>query len=296
VSSAIELENEGRLEDALDTFEEVLASSGNSRRDLATIFEHLAVLRFAAGDEQGALEAFSRMLAVSPTASMPDSAPPDMQPLFDRAASRWRGHTLRADIEEQGVEDGEVSLEVRVIDDLLDMVGGVQVARGATTLATSRGYGPSWDLQVPLDELDSDDPVVTVRLVDVYGGVVWEGTHEIVTSGEPAEEPTVEHRTEPVDGLRGQRIAAYVFIGTGLAVAAAGIALVAIDGEWTGETRVNNGMIEWEIRDTAVGGGVMIGLGGAAAVGGLIWVLMTRRSRRNTARVMRLARGVVASW
>lgn len=293
---AIGLESEGRLEDALDAFESVLASDGNSRRDLSVIYEHLAVLRFAAGDSEGAQDAFLRMLAVAPTASMPASAPPDMQPLFDQAEERWAGRTLHAEIEERAVVDGELVLDVRVIDDLLEMVGGVQIARGSTRLVTGRGYGPHYELNIPSEDWGDDSSQISVRLVNVYGGIIWEGTHRLEAPEEGAVGPRGTPR-RPLDrSQRVQRIVAYSLLGVGLATTAVGIALVAVDESATGTWQVIDGIMHMQVRNTDVGGWVLIGLGGAAAIGSMIWLLLIRAGGLSADRARRLASGTISRW
>lgn len=319
LSDALDLEAQGRLERALDAFESVLAREGNSRRDLATIYEHLAVLRFAAGDEAGARDAFMRMLAVAPTASLPDAAPPDMEPLFDEAVDEWAGRSLHADIEERGFEDADLLVEVTVVDDLLDMAGGVLVSQGSEPLDQLSGPGPSYEVRVPRELLESDRPRIRVRLLDEHGGALWEGTHELEAperASRPSRRRDPETEPEPEtdqpddrggggrtgSSSRTHQILGYTLMGLGVAATAAGIALVAIDGNATGNYRGEGYLQQQEIWATAAGGGVLIALGGAAIVGGIVWVILARRRRAARESLAplemtaRAASGVVAWW
>lgn len=315
LSDALDLEAEGRLERALDAFEAVLAQEGNSRRELATIYEHLAVLRFAAGDEAGARDAFMRMLAVAPTASLPDAAPPDMEPLFEEAVDEWAGRSLHADIEELAFEDADLLVEVTVVDDLLDMAGGVLVSSGSEALDQLSGPGPSYEIRVPRELLESNRPRIRVRLLDEHGGTIWEGTHELEAPEREARpprrrapDPDAERSDDDggasassvgTSGSRTHQILGFTLMGLGVAAAAAGIALVAIDGLATGNYRGVGILEQREIWATAEGGAVLISLGSAALIGGIVWVALTRRRRavRETREAaQRAAAGVVAWW
>ena len=293
VGDALELEIEGQLEAALRAFESVLEQEGNSRRDLATIYEHLAVLRFAAGDEPGARDAFLRMLAVAPTASLPDAAPPEMEPLFEEAVDHWAGRTLHADVEERSIADGEVLLDVTVADDLLAMAGGVVVSSGSTVLDEARGPGPAYELRVPQELLVSESTRIRVRLVDEHGGAIWEGSHELE---EPSTAPGPRRQPETGGSLRTQHILAYSLIGAGALALAAGIVLAAYDGRATGEFRTYEGMRQQELYRTAAGGWVLISLGGAAIIGGILWRLLTRSRPAEREAALRVASGTIARW
>jgi hypothetical protein len=310
LSDALDLEAQGRLERALDAFESVLEHEGNSRRDLATIYEHLAVLRFAAGDEAGARDAFMRMLAVAPTASLPDAAPPEMEPIFQEVVDEWAGRSLHADVEESGFDGEDLLLEVDVVDDLLDMTGGVVVSSGSQPIDQVNGPGPSYELRVPRELLESERPRIRVRLIDEHGGAIWEGTHDLEApvrrprpERERAAPSTTEPEPEPDEGHglspRTHRILGFTLMGLGVAATAAGIALVAIDGDATGNFRGEGYLQQQEIWATAAGGAVLISLGAAAIVGGIVWVVLRRRrpaARETREAAERAAAGIVAWW
>lgn len=273
LSSALELESEGQLEAALRAFEEVLSTPGNSRRDLATIYQHLGLLRFAAGDEPGAREAMLRLLAVDPEATLPDAAPPELGEMLQRARERWEGRRLRVEIEgaaeEAGDDDVEVSL--RAVDDLAQMVGAVEVVEGGTVLADRTGSGP-WEVLIPESIFEDGRARLTVRLLDEAGGVLWED--ELTVRLAPDEEGGRGGlRISP----RTQRILAWSLIGGGGALVLGGGIAVGVDGTATGEYRVVGGVLEQEVRATATGGWVLISAGLAAAVGGLVLLLLTPR-------------------
>ena len=71
----------------------------------------------------------------------------------------------------------------------------------------------------------------------------------------------------------------------------AGGALVGVDETWTGDQRVVQAGLEEERLDTDLGGWVLVGIGGAALVTGIVLVVLGRRGRSNTGALTRIGRG-----
>lgn len=277
LETALDLERSGRLIDALDAFEEALRSSGNSRRDLATIYQHLSVLRFASGDELGANDALMRLLAVSPAATLPDSAPPEIQSMLEEAAGRWEGSTLRAQVRHR-VREEELLLRVTVVDDLAGMVAGVELMANSRVVAESEDIGPEFRLRVDHNELGGVDEL-TVLLVDEYHGILWEGTHTI----EPSElDHEQQESTLPPDvsSSSWQRSVAWTLVSVGLATLLAGAITTGVHDTSTGEQQVLDGIIYEKYRDTLSGGIALLSIGGALTLGGVIWLFARRLSHR----------------
>jgi hypothetical protein len=269
---ALELERSGRLVDALDEFEEALMTSGNSRRELVTIFRHLSVLRFASGDPAGTRDSVMRLLAVSPTATLPDSAPPELQELFEDATARWRGRTLRARIEEGSGSNGTIL--VRIVDDLMDMVAGVEITADSRVIGRAEGFGS--EFEVTLEETNAPEDEVVILLIGENGGILWEGASELPTAG-AGRAPNRERPHRTSTARRWQRIVASTLLGVGLATAVAGSITLAVHDTSTGEQRILDGIIYERYRQTLIGGVVLLGLGLATAIGGLVWLLIDRR-------------------
>ncbi len=281
LTSALELESRGQLEAALRAFEEVLAMPGNTRSDLATVYQHLGLLRFADGDEAGVREAMMWLLAVEPEATLPDSAPPEVQAILSDSRERWSGRELHAEVVEvREAGRGEVMLHLRAVDDVARMVEAVEVVDGEEVLAADGERSP-WELGVPSSVFDDGEVSLVVRLLDEHGGVLWEDEVAVSLGS--------EGRRGGIGLERGaQRILGWSLIGAGgLFIIGGGVA-AGVDGTPTGEVRVVDGMLEQEVRTTATGGWILISMGLASAVAGMVLLLLLPRREEDTEEALRL--------
>ncbi len=290
IDSALQLENEGLLVDALDAFEELLTTSGNTHPELLTILQHLSVLRFASGDSAGARNAIQRLLIIDGDATLLDSAPPALVEIHERINDRFAGRTLRADLHVGEQEGGEVSIRVRVINDVLDLVAGIELLHHGDVLDTTGGDGPSYRVFAPLNTVDED---LLVRLLDEYDSVLWEGRVEPDSNAGRTNDSSARRRSERPGW---HSTVAWLLVGAGgLSIVVGGI-LVGIDESPTGEQRVVEGILEERVRTTAAGGWVLLGLGTAAAIGGLIWLLTGRRPARSDDDADSFALDLITRW
>lgn len=271
LEAALELESRGQLAGALRAFETVLSTPGNSQEDLATIFQHLGLLRFADGDAQGAREAMMWLLAVEPDASLPDSAPPEVQEILEASRERWAGRRLHGEVEAVALAGRRgVRIRLRAVDDLARMVEAVEVAEGDAVLADAVGRGP-WELVVPESVVEAGQARLQVRLVDGHGGLLWEDAVDIDIPSSSGDRDA--RRLAP----RTQRILAWCLVGAGGVLVIAGGVAAGVDGTATGNYRVVDGILEQEVRATATGGWILISAGLAAAVAGVVLLLLTPR-------------------
>lgn len=281
LASALELESQGQLAAALSAFEEILSLPGNTRGDLATIYQHLGLLRFADGDEEGVREAMMWLLTVEPDASLPDSAPPEVQDILSDSRERWSGRALHAEVGE--VRDAgrdEVTIHVRAVDDVARMVEAIELVDGDAVLAADGERSP-WELTVPRSIFADGERTLVVRLLDEHGGVLWDDEVDVSST---ASEPRRGIGLEP----RIQRILGWSLIGAGgLFIIGGGVA-AGVDGTPTGEVRVVDGMLEQEVRATATGGWILISSGLAAAVAGMVLLLLMPRQEENDEAAARL--------
>ena len=288
IDAALQMEDEGLLVDALDAFEVLRTVPGNSRDELTTIYQHLSVLRFSAGDHSGARDAMMRLAAIAPEVTLPDSAPPEVQRAFERVTERWEERLLRAELELEGRRASRV--RARVLDDLMDMVAAVEVVVDGRVIAATDQGGPSYELELPDDVLD-EARAATVRLLDEHNGTLWEGELQLEDAGDDA--PVV---SDTSGAPRWHRAMGWALIGVGLAGVIGGGVSVGLDGTSTGEQRVVDGILEERFRSTAAGGWVLIGLGAAAALGGLIWLLLDREPAQPGAAEEEMATDPDGSW
>jgi hypothetical protein len=273
LDAALDLESRGQLAGALRAFEHVLSTPGNSTEDLATIYQHLGLLRFADGDEQGARQALMWLLTVAPDATLPGSAPPEVQEILEASRDRWAGRRLHA-VVETAVRASwrNVRVGIRAADDVALMVEAVEVMDGEAVVAEAEGRGP-WELAVPGSVFESGRALLQVRLIDEHGGLLWDGGIDV----------EVEGSTGGRDGgqlsPRARRILAWSLVGAGGLLVVIGGVAVGVDGTSTGNYRVVDGILEQEVRATATGGWVLISTGLAAAVAGVVLLILTPRER-----------------
>jgi hypothetical protein len=277
-SSALRLEREGRFSESAQAFERALSCDGNSRADLTTIHAHVALLRFANGDHDGAMESLLRLLEVDPNATLPDAAPPEMYELLREAADQWGGRRLGARVAPEVEGEGDevrVRVLITVRDDLAGMVGGAKVLSGSREVARVRGRQP-FEVRLSFPAPGDVEETYTVVLLDEHGGTLW--------SGEPFSFPSREEgdATAGVDRDSSRhrllQISGWTLLGVGVGLVTVGGALVGIDSTPTGRTRrAPDGVLLEEQLDTIAGGGVLLGLGAAALVSSLVLLLVGTR-------------------
>jgi hypothetical protein len=274
---ALQLEAQARFEEALAAFSAALTTPGNTREELATIYLHLGLLDFAADDREGSLDALVRLLAVDPDASLPGSAPPEMQALMDTAIERWRGRRLGAEIEPrvQGESESSAVIVVRVVDDVARMVAGAALSSSGEVIAESRGAGP-FELEVPPTAFEGSARL-TLDLLDEHGGVLWSDESVEITQPRGSEPARSEPQVPARDRRRGVWLGGWALLALGVVSIAAGGALMGVDGTPTGVMRTNDGVIEDEVLNTIAGGSVVLALGITGVVGAVVMLVLSRR-------------------
>jgi hypothetical protein len=73
---------------ALGAFAAAASGDGLARADLARLYAHRAVVRFAVGDRDGMEADLAKLLALSPKASLPKAAPPPVRDALRRVRDR----------------------------------------------------------------------------------------------------------------------------------------------------------------------------------------------------------------
>jgi hypothetical protein len=298
LSRALELEEAGRFDEAATALEAALATPGNSREMLATIYAHRGLLHFANGDHEGALESLVRLLEVDPDATLPEAAPPEMAALLREAEARWSGRRLstRVAVRVAGAgDDAEATVTVDVRNDLAELVRGARVVDGDAQLASAVGRGP-FELSLPLWEGDAGYDRLVVQLIDEHGGTLLEGEPFDVHGAEGddvAPSGGFARRRPRRDALRAP---GWALVGLGAGAVVAGAVLIGVDSTPTGATRTGaDGFLYEEQLDTVAGGGVLVGLGAAALVTGVVLLLVgLRRRATHEAAGGRLAPGTLA--
>ena len=271
--TALSLEDAGRLSEALVAFEQLLEQQGNSRGELATIYLHLGLLRFASSDREGAARAFASLLAVDPHAELPSSAPPEVREALAAASERWGGRRLRADIEwpEEVVRGEDVSISVRVDDDVPEVVTAVAVVRDGRTVCDAWGGGP-YELLLPASELVEGEGEVSINLLNEHDGILWSSPTVSISDWS-----FVSRSNTGGGSNRGLRIAGWVLLATGVVSTTTGGVLLGLDGEPTGQVREG----AHEIYELGPAGWVLVGLGVASIITGIVFLLVRRGTRRS---------------
>jgi hypothetical protein len=296
LDTALSLEREGRLEEALASFETALLAEGNTTEELRTIFQHLGMLRFAAGNADGARRALLCLRALDREPELPTLAPPEVQALLVEVSREWGGRTLRIEVAvEHGARAaGPIRVLVRVVDDLAAMVAGAEVRLGARVLARAEGGGP-FALELPAAEIAGVTTGLTARLLDDHAGVLAEAgfaaAPESTGAGTALGAGEREHRRAR---SRPAWIVGWSLLGAGLLAVGGGGALVGLDGTPTGDVRTGDGYRDVEELATAPGGWALFGTGAAAAVAGVVLVII--QARRPRARPGRVAPVAGSTW
>lgn len=297
LSRPIALESEGRLDEALGAFEDALASSGNTREDLGTIYLHTSLLRFARNDHAGALDDLVRLLAVRRDISLPGSAPPEMEELLRQAEARWAARTLHAEVEaDPTVAAGEQAVvHIAVIDDVAGMVSGARLLAATGPVAEVRGTGP-FDIIVPREAFADRVVQLTVSLINVHGGTLWSGGSVGIRLAEDLDPvlPAPESTPGRVPALT---LSGWLLLAAGAVAVTAGAVLVGVDSTPTGDTQdLPDGSVLEEQLDTVLSGWLLVGIGSAGVVAGIVLLLIRPRDPGLQESALRLARGVVAQW
>jgi len=281
---ALELEGEGRLAEALDAFEIALVDPANCPNDFEVILEHLALLRFAAGDQDGALEAAVGLLSLAPDATSPGSAPPGLESIFEEA-SRRGDRQLQAsfDFAPTVSHPQETPLEVMISGDAASLVVGAAIIDEGRRLDEGQGRD-TIDLEIPEDAFNYGIARFSVELLSETGGTVW--------TSDPLEIRVREPQAEAHDALpNGPPISSGMLaLGWSLLLGGAGAVgiggwLVSVDGQPTGNVRFEGFTItDEELHETMAGGVVLTLVGAAAVVTGVILAIVRPLQRRAAAR------------
>lgn len=284
LETALALEEQGRLGEALRAFEQVLRNEGNSREELATIYLHLGLLRLASDDSDGAQRAMRRLLSVSDEVSLPGTAPPELRTMLDEAIDERGDRRLSMEIEIQrespSVEEVELRIDVR--HDLIGMVAGARAMSDAQVLSETRGQSP---LNLPVERGDVEDGRrLVVQLIDEHGGalVEQEVSDELFSTDDSAHTSTVDEPSAP--RCAGCRVSGWTLAIGGALALGGGVPLILIDGAETGDTRLVDGREQREEYTTSRGGWAMLGLGAAALITGIVLLIVERRRAAATPR------------
>jgi hypothetical protein len=296
LETALSLESEGYLGRALQAFSETLERPGNSREDLITIYQHIAVLSFGTGDQAEARQALHRLLALDRDITLPESAPPELQELLEQAEDVWRDRSFDAtvDLPDQVREGEGAVIGITVVDDVAGIVAGAVLLVDGMVILEESGRGP-FSLTVEAASFEEGGVTITPRLLDEHGGTVWQGEEiDLEIGQQPLQDDQGAYEAgsssddeRPRSG-RGLRIAGWVLFGVSLALGGAGGALVAIDGRPIETITVDEGVRQRQY-DTAIGGWSMVGASGAGLITSVILIALGYRNREREAQVIRLA-------
>lgn len=277
LETALALEAQGRLGEALTAFEQVLQSEGNSREQLATIYQHLGLLRLASNDREGARQAMRRLLTISDDVSLPGTAPPELNTMLAEAREERADRQLDMELDVLGQEEQTVALQIDVRHDIVGMVAGAALLVGGQTIAEARGQ-PPYRLDVETEGIAEEGHLVA-QLVDEHGGVLVEHTVPPMTFTPTEEEPAGEgeYDAQSRSPCTGCRVSGWTLAIGGLLALGGGIPLIIIDGDATGETRLVDGRQQREEYTTSIGGWTMIGVGAAALITGIVLLIVERR-------------------
>lgn len=289
LATALRLEDAGRLSEALAAFEQVLTQPGNTQPDLASIYLHLGLLRFASSDTEGARQALEMLLGVDSDAVLPSSAPPELSEVFVEASRRWSGRSLHADIDwpERVADDGSIVVRVHVVNDVPGLVAAAALVVDGRPVCDAWGAQP-FELVLTETEAASGEQVAVV-LLNEHDGVVW-SSPSVTSSRWTSSGPTAPSERS----YRGLRIAGWTLLVAGALSIVAGGVLVGLDGQPTGETRED----AIEVYTFGTEGWILIGLGGASLITGIV-LLAVRRGGREPAGAGATAsgrRGCIVCW
>jgi hypothetical protein len=291
VDEALSLESEGRLAEALAAFEGALNQRGRSRDELLTIYQHLGVLRYSAGDRNGARQALWSLRALTRHPSLPALAPPEVHELLTAASDEWGDRVLEVAVSVEARPDG-AEIEVRAVHDLTDMVAGAELRAGNQSIEWASGTGP-YQLTADSETLAEEGSSLSICLVDENDGVLVEA---FIAAGFASVNDVGRGEQPRDERSRAARIAGWTLVGTGLAALSAGGVLVGINGLSTGETRTQDGTTQEEKYETASAGWPLVGVGAATLVIGAIVLIVQRKSSRRAEAIQAAGAGVVARW
>jgi hypothetical protein len=291
VDEALSLESQGRLAEALASFEEALNQGGRSRDELLTIYQHLGVLRYSAGDREGSRQALWSLRALTRHPSLPALAPPEVHDLLAAVSDEWGDRVLQVAVSVEARADG-AEIEARAVHDLADMVAGAELRAGNQRIERGRGNGP-YQLIVDSETLAEEGSSLSICLVDENDAVLVEA---FIAGGFAAADGEGS-REEP----RGQRsraawIAGWTLVASGIASVTTGAVLAGIDGQSTGGTRTQDGTTQQQLYQTARAGWVLVGTGAAVLVAGVVLLIVRPRAPERAAAIRAAGAGVVARW
>lgn len=296
LETALSLESEGYLGRALQAFTETLERAGNSRENLITIYQHIAVLSFGTGDQAEARQVLHRLLALDRDITLPESAPPELQELLEQAEDVWGDRSFGAtvDLPDEVREGEDAVIGITVVDDVAGIVAGAVLLVDGMVMQEESGRGP-FSLSVEAASFEEGGVTIVPRLLDEHGGTVWQGEEielEIGRHPTQADQVTAEHGDRvddehPHEG-RALRIAGWVLFGVSLAVGGAGGALVGIDGRPIETITVDEGVRQRQY-DTAIGGWSIVGAAGAGLITAVILIVLGYRNRVREAQDIQLA-------
>ena len=140
---------------AAASFQQVVETSGATRRDVVEAFTYLAVIRSGFGDNEVAERFASFALAVDPTAAPPVSAPPTVRGMFDRLRGTVDPIQVTLAIEPTNPEEPPtVRSHVRGSVALLDATLRLDCATpGQGTIASHSARARTGDTQLVLEAL-----------------------------------------------------------------------------------------------------------------------------------------------
>ena len=148
-----------------------LARPGNPRATMIELYHHLGIALAVLGDEPGAVDAFTRLLAIDPDHQLSSGQPPRVLSPFREAGGYWidKPAGLTVALAPPAHVPGGAKLELTItLDDPLAMATTIELAyrlRGAAAwLRVSAPASPPPTLTIPASELPESTSAATLEL------------------------------------------------------------------------------------------------------------------------------------
>ena len=213
---------EARFDDARSAFEAVAASATASTEDLAVAHRYLASLALLFRDQQAAREHARAALSLSPSTEVPEGAPDGTRQLLAQAAAEQGEHPLELRLSLPAAFDAGAPLLVHahVINAPPPLTGEIELRcelPHASPVET-RGGGGSVEIRVDTHSLQAGDRVSCLARARTPGGARVRETR-----GQGTARVSRVDRSDAGSARSGGGGGAWIWIGTGLVVAAAGV-------------------------------------------------------------------------
>jgi tetratricopeptide (TPR) repeat protein len=272
----------GQFEKVLKFARVAIEAGTRSGSELAPFY--LLEARASAGmrNAEGALRAFTNLLALAPEFKLEKTAPPEQKAPYLEARKFWKEHGQRLEASAKLADD--LSGLVLVLNDPTEMVVMMRVRLrllGKVVFSEEVRPPEARNLFVLAGLKDVRALEYSLALYDVYGNRVWERGSDVqparldapvqvitATLDEPAAAPVVEARS-----ALPYYVAGGVALGLGAGAAAGGLALHLKHDE------------------VRLGSGILYGAGGVALAAGVVLLLMAPRGQSTQSAALACAGG-----